>query len=149
MSKRVYDDALKNSVFHGRLEYINPDDPDSKDRGNNGGTRSLVKIGDNNNNHSNRRGRNRNRKVIWFNPPFCKLTDINIGKYFLHLLDKYFNRDNSLSNIFNRNTVEISYFCTKNMHNILNKHNRKLLNELIINGQMLRLVTVEVNGNAS
>ena len=49
-----------------------------------------------NNNHSNRSGKNRNRRVIWFNPPFCKLTIMNIGKYFLNLLDKHFNRDNSL-----------------------------------------------------
>ena len=62
------------------------------------------------------------RKVVWFNPPFWKLTNINIGKYFLHLLDKNFNRDNPLSKIFNRNTVKIGYSCSKNMNNILNNH---------------------------
>ena len=76
-------------------------------------------------------GKNRNRKVAWFNPPFCRLTNINIGKYFLHLLDKHFNRDNPLNRICNRNTVKISYSCTKNISNILSNHNRKLLNELI------------------
>ena len=76
-------------------------------------------------------GKNRNRKVVWFNPLFCKLTNINIGKYFLHLLDKHFNRDNPLNRILNRNTVKISYSCTKNISNILSNHNRKLLNELI------------------
>ena len=84
----------------------------------------------NNSNHGNRRGKNRNRKVVWFNPPFCKLTNINIGRYFLHLLDKHFNRGNPLSRIFNRNTVKISYSYTKNMYNILSNHNRRLLNEL-------------------
>ena len=99
-------------------------------RSNNGGTRTLLKVADiiNNNSHAKRRRKNRNRKVVWFNPPFCKL--INIGKYFLQLLDKHFNRDNPLSRIFNRNTVKISYSCTKNMNNILSNHNR-LLNELI------------------
>ena len=100
-SKRIYDDALKDSGFQGRLQYISPVIPSSKDRGNNSETRALIKVGDNNsnnNNHSNRLGRNRNRKVIWFNPPFCKLTNINIGKYFLHLLDKHFNWDNPLIN---------------------------------------------------
>ena len=58
--------------------------------------------------------------------------NINIGKYFLHLLDKDFNTDNPLSKIFNRNTVKISYSCTNNMNNILNNHNRRLLNELIV-----------------
>ena len=48
-------------------------------------------------------------------------------------MDKYFNRDNPLSKIFNRTTVKISYSCTKNMNNNLNNHNRRLLNELIVN----------------
>ena len=74
---------------------------------------------------------NRNRKVVSFNPPFCRLANINIGKYVLHLLDKHFNRDNPLSRIFNRNTVKISYSCTKNIYNILSNHNKRLLNELI------------------
>ena len=105
-------------------------DSGSNDRSNSSGTRTLVKVGDTNNNHSNRRGRNRNRKVIWFKPPFCKLTNINKGKYFLNLLDKLFNRDNLLRKILNRNTVKISYSITKNMHRIFNNHNRRLLDEL-------------------
>ena len=32
-------------------------------------------------NKENRR-KNRKRKIIWLNPPFCRLTNINIGKYF-------------------------------------------------------------------
>ena len=105
----IYDDGPKNSGFQGRLEYITPVDPGFKDRSNNSGARTLVKESDNNNNdHSNRRGRNRNRKVIWFNPPFCKLTNTNIGKYFLHILDKNFNRDNLLRKIFNSNTEKIT-----------------------------------------
>ena len=79
-SKSIYDDALKNSGFQGRLGHVIPVDPGSKGKSNSSGTRTLVKVGDNNNNHSNRRGRNRLRKVIWFNPPFYKLTNINIGK---------------------------------------------------------------------
>ena len=31
--------------------------------------------------------KNRKRKIIWFNPTFCKLTNINVGKYFLKLID--------------------------------------------------------------
>ena len=77
-----------------------------------------------------RRNRNRNKKVIWFNPPFCILTNINIGKCLLNHLDKRFNRDNLLKKFFNWNTVKVSYSCTKNKHNILNNHNRRLLDEL-------------------
>ena len=72
----------------------------------------------------------RYRRVIWFNPKFCKLPNINIGKYFRNLLDKHFNRDNPLRKNFIRNTVKISYSCTNNMHCILNSHNRRLLDEL-------------------
>ena len=32
-------------------------------------------------NKENRR-KNRKRKIIWFNPPFCRLTNINIRKIF-------------------------------------------------------------------
>ena len=99
------------------------------------GTHRLIKVGDINNNHSNRQGKNRNRKVIWFNLPFCKLTNINIGKYFLNLQDRHFSRDNPLRKIFYRNTVKMSYSCTNNMHSILNKHNRRLLDELNRNSE--------------
>ena len=93
-NKSRYDDALKDSGFQGRLEYLTPVDLNSRARKNNGGTHTPLKVGEtiNNSSHGNRRGKNRNRKVVWFNPPFCKLTNINIGRYFLHLLDKHFNR---------------------------------------------------------
>ena len=78
-SKGICDNALKNSGFQGRLEYLTPVDLASKDKSNNGGTRTLIKEGEINNNnisHSKRREKNRNRKVVWFNPPFCKLTNL-------------------------------------------------------------------------
>ena len=214
-SKIIYDEALKNSEFQGRLKYVIPMDPGSKGRSNNSKTCTLIWIGDNINHHhhhhnalvvrvsltlsrhsslsfialgrssgqhpyphiaaecmfvlvvlllhghvwgsirelllwvrpcfsssvlhvwfhSNRRGRKRNlKKVIWFNLPFCKLININRGKYFLNFLDKHFNGDNPLRKMFDKNTVKISYSRTKNMHIILNNHNRKLLDELNRNG---------------
>ena len=129
-SKRIYDEALKNSGFQGRLEYMNPVNSGSNGRSSSSGIYALIKVGNINNNHSNRWGKNRNRSVIRFNLPFCKLTNINIGKYFLNLLDRHFNRDNPLRKIFNRNTIKISYSCINNMHSILNNHDRKLLDEL-------------------
>ena len=90
---------------------------------------------------------NRNRRAIWFNQPFCKLT--NIVTYFQNLLDTYFNRDNPLKK-FNGSTVKISYSCTNNMHSILNNHNRRLLDELNWNMEDLMRcsVTLEEKGNA-
>ena len=43
-----------------------------------------------NNNH-----KNKHRKIIWFNPPYGKLSNINIGKYFLTLINKHFQKNNS------------------------------------------------------
>ena len=129
-NKSIYDEALKNSGFQGRLEYVNPMNSGSNGRSNSCGIYALVKVGGTNNNDPNRRGKIRNRTVIRFNPPFCKLTNINMGKYFLNLLDMHFNRDSSSRKIVNRNTVKISYFCTNNMHNSLNDHNSRLLDEL-------------------
>ena len=141
---------LQKKGFQGRLEYVNPVNPGSNGRSNSSGTRTLVKVGDTNNNNSNRHGKNRNRRVIWLNLPFCKLTNINIEKYSLKLLDKHFNRDNPWRKTFNRNTVKISYSYTKNIHSILNNHCGRLLDELNRNSgdQMWHLVTVEIKGYA-
>ena len=83
---------------------------------------------DNNNKHNeNNYCRNRKRKILWFNTPFCKLATINIGKCFLNLMNKQFNRDNPLSKIFNRNTIKIRYSRTNNISKIIYNHNRKLI----------------------
>ena len=73
------------------------------------------------------RRKNRKRKIIWFNPsPFCRLTNIHIGKYFLKLVDKHFKDGNKLHKIFNRKMLKISYFCTKNIFQIINSHNKNI-----------------------
>ena len=59
--------------------------------------------------------RNRQRHVIWFNPPYSKNVKTNIARDFLRLLDKHFPPSHTLNNIFNRHTVRISYSCTDNM----------------------------------
>ena len=45
--------------------------------------------------------KNRKRKIIWFNHAFCRLTSINVGKYFLKLIDKHFKHNDILHKIFN------------------------------------------------
>lgn len=69
--------------------------------------------------------RNRQRNIIWFNPPFSKNVETNIAKKFLQLIDKHFPRTNDLHKIFNRNTLKVSYSTTENMTQIINKHNKK------------------------
>ena len=65
--------------------------------------------------------RKRNRKIIWFNPPFNKSVSTNIAKKFLLLLDKHFPRNNPLHKIFNRNNVKVSYSCTENISKIIKR----------------------------
>ena len=101
-TKDIYNTALKNSGFQNKLEF-------SQDK-------------------KKTKNRNRKRKVTWYNPPFCKTINLNLGEIFINLIDKHFNSDNPLHKIFNRNTIKISYSCTNNMNKIINTHNKKILN---------------------
>ena len=49
--------------------------------------------------NSNYKNKNRHGKISWFNPPICKFININIGKYFLNLIDKHFEKTTSEENI--------------------------------------------------
>ena len=73
--------------------------------------------------------KNRKRKIIWFNPPHCKNVVTKVGHYFLKLLDKHFPRQHKLHKIFNKNTVKISYSCTKNIKSIITSHNKKVVHQ--------------------
>ena len=97
-SSKRYIDALKNSGFKEDFRYLKEDI-----------TNEITKE----NNTYDQKNKNRKRKIIWFNPPFCKLANIDVGKYFLRLIDKHFKQDNILHKIFNRKTLKISYSCTK------------------------------------
>ena len=67
------------------------------------------------------------RETIWFNPPFSKSVKTDIGRQFLRLIDKNFPKNNPLNEILNRKTVKMSYSCTENVDQILNRHNKRLL----------------------
>ena len=66
--KSVYESALKHSGHFSSMSY-------------------------NNSNTQNAR-RNRNRKVIWFNPPYSQNVKTNIGKLFIKLVRKHFPENN-------------------------------------------------------
>ena len=53
----------------------------------------------------------------------------NIGKDFLTLIDKAFPPDNSLSGLFNRHTVKLSYKRMPNMAQAVAGYNSKILSE--------------------
>ena len=93
---------------------------------NDAGYEHQLKFEPNSHNHTKR---NRNRNIIWFNPPFSKHVKTNVGRKFLQLIDKHFPRDSILHKIFNRNNVKMSYSCMDNMGKIINAHNKSILRE--------------------
>ena len=70
---------------------------------------------------------NRQRKIIWFNPPYSMNVRTNIAKSFLLLIDKHFPKNSKLSKVFNRNNVKVSYSCMPNMASIVTSHNKNIL----------------------
>ena len=73
--------------------------------------------------------RNRNRKIIWFNPPYSVNVKTNIGRIFLWLIDKHFPRNHKYRKLFNRNSVKITYSCMPNMASVIRNHNTNLLKD--------------------
>ena len=105
-SKLTYEKALNNSGF---IE-----------------TFSYIKSGDQNiNNRETKKKRKKN--VIWYNPPFSLDVNTNVGRLFFKTLRKNFSKTNPLSKIFNKNTVKISYSCTRNVKSIISGHNKQIL----------------------
>ena len=69
--------------------------------------------------------KNRQRKIIWFNPPYSRNVQTTVGKSFLRLITRHFPASHK---IFNKNTVKVSYSCMENMERIIKKLNQKILN---------------------
>ena len=99
--KSVYESALKDSGYFSSMSY-------------------------NNSNTQNAR-RNRNMKVIWFNPPHSQNVKTNIGKLFIKLVRKHFRKKTKYHKIFNLNTLKLSYCCTTIVGNIIKQHNSNVL----------------------
>ena len=82
----------------------------------------------NNSNTQNAR-RNRNRYVIYFNPPYSQNVRTKIGKLFIKLVRKQLPKNKKYYNIFNINFLKLSYCCTTNVGNIIKQHNSKVLSK--------------------
>ncbi len=89
--------------------------------------------------YSTTRTRNRQRNIIWYNPPFSKNVSTNIGQIFLKIIDEEFPTEHPLHKIFNRNTVKISYSCMPNIKQIMDGHNKN---------QLSRVATTTKDNNA-
>ena len=70
--------------------------------------------------------KNRQRNIIWFNPPYCMNVQTNIGREFLNLVSKHFPKNHRYNKIFNKNNIKVSYSCTDNLQTIIKEHNRKI-----------------------
>ena len=74
-----------------------------------------------------RNRRQRQRKILWYNPPFDLQVKTDIGRTFLRLIDTNFPPQHRLHKIINRNTVKISYSCMPNMAAHIASHNKNII----------------------
>ncbi|PIK33614.1 hypothetical protein BSL78_09743 [Apostichopus japonicus] len=107
MAAPPYNAALKKSGYERTITY---DD---------GGAPTTLK----------KKRKNRQRKTTWFNPPFSRNVETNVGSQFLKLIDRHFPRGCKLRKIFNRNTMKVSYSCMKNMDSIIKSHNARIMRQ--------------------
>ena len=101
--KSEYEEALYKSGYQASLEYIQPK-------------------GDNIENNTNKL--QRKRKKIWFKPLFNKSLTTNVGGKFLNLVEKHLPNERKLHKVFNKNTLKVSYSCSKNMTHIIKSLNK-------------------------
>ena len=119
----TYNQALEKSGYKTKLKYIEKQPTDTINEN------PSTDINEHENNKTTHRKTNRKRRITWFNPPFCKLTNINIGKEFIKLVRKHFHHDNPLHKILNKNTLKISYSCTSNIQQTIQNHNKRTLKQ--------------------
>ena len=65
------------------------------------------------NHEQNNARRKRQRKIIWFNPPFNLDVSTNVAIIFLNLIEKHFPRSTKLQKISNKNIDKVNYSCTQ------------------------------------
>ena len=104
-AKPIYQEALNKSGYHYNLSF----------------NATL--------NQSPRPPRNRKWNITWFNPPYSKNVETNVGKCFLSLIDKHFPKSNPLHKIFNRNTLRLSCSCMGNIKTIISNHNKAVISK--------------------
>ena len=102
-----YQSALKESGYDYKMEYKKT--PTNKQK--------------------NARARKRN--ITWYNPPFDLSVKTNIGKKFFKILTESFPEGHTLTQIFNKNTIKLSYSCMPNIKSKIDNHNKKQVENTI------------------
>ena len=104
--KGTYDEALRKAGYNGELRYKTAEGAPE------------------------RRGKNRKRNCLWFNPPYSLGIQGNITKMFYSIVSRAFPRDHEyLGKLFNSRNLKVSYSTTPNLQSILAKHNKKVMAE--------------------
>ena len=103
----TYQEALQKSGYRYTMKYIKPEQKATK--------------------------RIRKCNITWYNPPFSKNVQTNIGRKFLQIMKKNFHSRHPLYKIFNSNTIKLSYSCMSNIRNIVT--NRKGKNKTQVTDQ--------------
>ena len=109
-SKDLYNDVISTNGFKDKIKF----NPDFK--------KNIS------------RNKNREKKIIWSNPPYISNVSTNIGKFFLAILDRNFPKSHKLYKIFNQSNVKICYSSLPNFASIINSTtiSQNLLQLLVI-----------------
>ena len=107
-ARQLYDKALRESGFSEQVEILENRTTNTKDV----------------------RRKNRSRNITWFNPPFSQNVATNIGRKFRSLVSKHFPKNSRLHQIFNENTLKVSYSCMPNMAEVIRQHNKATINNV-------------------
>ena len=116
-AKAEYEEALKEAGHKEKLKY----------------TPSQTDLDEQSNNKQQRK--NRQRKILWFNPPYSAHVKSNIGNIFINLVQKHFPTNHPLRTICNKNNLKISYSCLPNMSTVIKSHNNAVMKKKSDNQQ--------------
>ena len=70
--------------------------------------------------------KNRNRNIVWWNPPWNASVSTNVTRVFFQLVDKHF-KGTQLQKLFNRNNMKVSYRTGRNMKTHIDSLNKSKL----------------------
>ena len=122
-TKQAYHEALQKAGYSEKLEYAIPANPS--------GSR-----------------KNRNRKAIWWTPPYSMSVQTNLTKMFYSIIVRAIPKNlESLPRLFNRNNLKISYSCTRNMGTIIASHNSRIQHQNSQEDDNNRLCNCRVRAN--
>ena len=117
-----YNKALARAGYVEKIQFNNNNQSNTINNSSNSSSNDMV----NNNQHPkkiickyNKIKKYRKRKLIWYNPPYSKHSNINIPKIVFYALDKCFQVGHTYNTIFNRHTIKLSFSTVPKLANIL------------------------------